>query len=198
MPFSMHICPKRAACWSPAMPDTGIWHPKCSLTVNAYFSLLDAISGSIFLGMPKICSSSLSHDRSWILNRRVLLALLTSVTYLLPCVSLQTSQVSTVPNASLPFSACSLAEGTLSSIHFIFVAEKYGSSTSPVFLRIMGSIPWFLSWSQIPAVRRSCQTIALYTGLPVSLSHTSVVSRWLVMPLAITSLAVIFCLVITS
>jgi hypothetical protein len=28
----------------------------------------------------------------------------------------------------------------------------------------------------------SCQTIALWTGSPVVLSHTSEVSRWLVMP----------------
>ena len=31
-------------------------------------------------------------------------------------------------------------------------------------------------------MRVSCQTSALCTGSPVVLSHTSVVSRWLVMP----------------
>ena len=31
-------------------------------------------------------------------------------------------------------------------------------------------------------MRVSCQTIALWTGSPVVRSHTTVVSRWLVMP----------------
>lgn len=33
-------------------------------------------------------------------------------------------------------------------------------------------------------VRRHCHTIALYTGSPVFLFQRSVVSRWLVMPMA--------------
>ena len=35
----------------------------------------------------------------------------------------------------------------------------------------------------MPAVRRHCHTMALQMGLPVSLSHRMVVSRWLVMPM---------------
>ena len=38
-----------------------------------------------------------------------------------------------------------------------------------------------------PAVRVSCQTIALCTGLPVAFSQTTVVSRWLVIPMAAIS-----------
>ncbi len=38
------------------------------------------------------------------------------------------------------------------------------------------------SSSTILSVRVSCQTIAFITGSPVFLSHTTVVSRWLVMP----------------
>ena len=41
----------------------------------------------------------------------------------------------------------------------------------------------------IGAVRRHCQTMALYTGSPVSRSQTMAVSRWLVMPMASTSAA---------
>ena len=37
------------------------------------------------------------------------------------------------------------------------------------------------------AVRRSCQTMALASGTPVARSHSSVVSRWLVMPTAAMS-----------
>ena len=36
-------------------------------------------------------------------------------------------------------------------------------------------------------MRVSCHTMALYTGLPVLRSHTTVVSRWFVMPTAATS-----------
>ena len=36
-------------------------------------------------------------------------------------------------------------------------------------------------------MRRSCQTMALAIGSPVLRSHTTVVSRWLVMPMAATS-----------
>ncbi len=40
------------------------------------------------------------------------------------------------------------------------------------------------------AVRVSCQTIALWMGLPERRSHTTVVSRWLVTPTAARSEAV--------
>ena len=37
------------------------------------------------------------------------------------------------------------------------------------------------------AVRVSCQTMARVTGRPVSVSHSTVVARWLVMPIAVRS-----------
>ena len=43
--------------------------------------------------------------------------------------------------------------------------------------------------AQMSAVRRSCQTMALWMGWPVWRFHTTVVSRWLVMPMAATSRA---------
>ena len=46
------------------------------------------------------------------------------------------------------------------------------------------SWPSSRSRAQIPAVRRSCQTIARCSGMPVRRFQTSVVSRWLVMPMA--------------
>ena len=42
---------------------------------------------------------------------------------------------------------------------------------------------------QSSAVRRSCQTIARWTGAPVVRCHRHTVSRWLVMPIAATSRA---------
>ena len=50
-----------------------------------------------------------------------------------------------------------------------------------------GSWPSALRRAQASAVRRSCQTIAGATGRPVARSHSTVVSRWLVMPTAATS-----------
>ena len=44
------------------------------------------------------------------------------------------------------------------------------------------------SAAQASAVRRSCQTMALWIGLPVARSQTTVVSRWLVMPMPAMSL----------
>jgi hypothetical protein len=41
-----------------------------------------------------------------------------------------------------------------------------------------------LSSAQRAAVRRSCHTIALWIAAPVARSHTTTVSRWLVMPIA--------------
>jgi hypothetical protein len=54
---------------------------------------------------------------------------------------------------------------------------------------IISSCPASRSASQKSAVRRSCQTMALWIGLPVLRSQTSVVSRWLVMPMAAMSAA---------
>src|SRR6266852_4072761 len=60
--------------------------------------------------------------------------------------------------------------------------------TRPVRARARSSWPAALSSAQRAAVRRSCQTMARAMGRPVLRSHTSVVSRWLVMPIAATCL----------
>ena len=54
----------------------------------------------------------------------------------------------------------------------------------PVLLRIRSVRPSLLRLSQYSDVLLSCHTMALYTGSPVSASHTMVVSRWLVIPIA--------------
>ena len=58
---------------------------------------------------------------------------------------------------------------------------------SPVLRRMTRSSLRARSRSQMPAVRRSCQTIALQIGSPVTRSQTTVVSRWFVIPIAATS-----------
>ncbi len=53
---------------------------------------------------------------------------------------------------------------------------------SPVSSATLGSCPASRSAVQICAVRRSCQTIARCGAASVVRSHSTAVSRWLVMP----------------
>jgi len=69
--------------------------------------------------------------------------------------------VSTVPKRRLLFFTNFFAFGTLSSIHLIFVPEKYGSISKPVFLFIIFSFLAVLNFLQNSAVLLSCHTIAL-------------------------------------
>ena len=102
-------------------------------------------------------------------------------------VSLKSIHESTVPNTARPSRARSASPSTLRSSHSILVAEKYGSSISPVRSRMRSSSPASRSSSQRPAVRRSCQTSAWCSGSPVEGSQQTTVSRWLVMPTASSS-----------
>ena len=104
-----------------------------------------------------------------------------------------------MPNSSSPRRARSRAPSTLSSSHLILLAEKYASGCRPVFAticRATSSLPQ--SSSMMGAVRRHCQTMALAMGSPVARSHTTVVSRWLVMPMLTISFAESACLVRSS
>ena len=56
----------------------------------------------------------------------------------------------------------------------------------PVFSAMVSPRPWAFRPSQKGAVRRHCQTMALWMGSPVRRSQRMVVSRWLVMPMAAT------------
>ena len=178
------------------MPAIGIGVP--SSLVTPYTSLEERTSGSIDRGTPKSFSSSSSQSPFVMSYNIVREALLASVTCTLPPVRFQTSHESTVPNASSPALALARAPFTFCRIHCTFVAEKYASITRPVLRRIMRSSFRALRRSQMPAVRRSCQTIALQIGSPVARSQTTVVSRWLVMPMAATSAAPTFAFVSAS
>ncbi len=111
-------------------------------------------------------------------------ALLTSVACSAPPLRRHSSQLSTVPKASSPRAAARCAPLTWSSSQRSLVAEKYGSMRSPVECCTIASSPCARNWAHSGSVRRSCQTMALCSGLPVRRSHSSVVSRWLVMPMA--------------
>jgi hypothetical protein len=98
-------------------------------------------------------------------------------------------QVSMLPNSRSPDSAFAAASASLSSSQRIFGPEKYVASGSPTFSWKRAWPPSAENWSTSLSVRVSCQTSALWIGLPVVRSHTTDVSRWLVMPTAATSSA---------
>src|SRR3990167_3643622 len=77
-----------------------------------------------------------------------------------------------------------MAPATFLRSHSILVAEKYASMGSPVRPLKNSDSQRFLSSSHLSVVLLHCQTIALWVGLPVTLSHITVVSRWFVIPMA--------------
>ncbi len=136
---------------------------------------LGRTAGSERSGTPNSSSSSGDHSPASVSNNSVREALEGSVT----CSphSLNSSHESIVPNTARPSRARCSSPSTLPSSHSILVAEKYGSSTSPVRWRTRSSSPASRSSAQSGAVRRSCQTIALWIGSPDTLSQMTTVSR---------------------
>ena len=124
MPGTKHACPIIAACWSPAMPMIGIGAPRIAVSVSPNDPAQSRISGINAAGMLNRRSMSGSHWPVSMLHNMVRLALVASVAWILPPVRRQTSQVSTVPNASLPACASARAPGVLSSSQAILVALK--------------------------------------------------------------------------
>ncbi len=165
------------------MPPIGTLRPSSSGAVSPKIVLLSLTSGSRLSGMSSSFNRSASHAPLWMSNSKVREALLASVAWTLPPVSRHSRKLSIVPKASSPRSARARTPSTSSRIHLSLVPEKYGSRIRPVRSRTSGSLPSALSCAHKAAVRRSCQTIALWTGSPVLRSHTTTVSRWLVMPI---------------
>ena len=119
-------------------------------------------------------SSSSSQSPVWMLNSIVREALLASVTCTAPPVSFQMSQVSTVPNASSPAFAWRARPARARGSTAILVRGEIGvehearlaaDDAVELAARLAAGRRW-------PAVRRSCQTMALQTGSPVARSHT--------------------------
>uniref|UniRef100_A0A8W7PH66 Uncharacterized protein n=1 Tax=Anopheles coluzzii TaxID=1518534 RepID=A0A8W7PH66_ANOCL len=179
-PRVKHSCPTSADCWSPRQPASGMCCSGRNL-ISPYTSELDRMVGSISSGTSKNFISALSYLSVSMFISMVRDAFDTSVTWAPPSgppVRFQISHVSTVPNRQLPARTAPFTFGTLSSSQRSLTAEKYGDSGSPHS---------GLSWSTVEDVRMSCQTIALYSGSPVVRSHTIVVSRWFVTPIATMS-----------
>jgi len=101
-----------------------IGRPNNAGSVVARSPLDGTTSGSTEAGTSNSASNCESHCKVLILNNKVRDALLASVTWRLPPVRFQISQLSIVPNASSPLSARERAPGTLSSSHCNLVPEK--------------------------------------------------------------------------
>jgi hypothetical protein len=87
-----------------------------------------------------------------------------------------------VPTTTWPEVTPCQARGSCAAIQASLEAVKYGSRRRPVSSDTRGSWPRERRSSQIAAVRRSCQTIARRGAASVRRSHSTAVSRWLVMP----------------
>ena len=113
-------------------------------------------------------------------------ALLTSVACTRPPVSFHISQLSTVPKASRRARRrCARpARGRASSGSW---CPRNRRRSPARCLRAVADGPGARSCAQSGSARRSCQTMALVHGWPVRRFHTTVVSRWLVMPMAAMS-----------
>ncbi len=191
MPGVKQAWPNSAACWSPAMPASGTSRPP-SIAMAVPAGMLDGTSrGSSARGMRSRSSMNSSQSPVARLKSSVRLAFDSSVRCCCwPPASFQASQLSIVPNASSPSSARRRSAGSEASSQASLVPEKYGSSSRPVRRATSGSSPSALRRAQASAVRRSCHTIAGATGRPFARSHSTVVSRWFVMPTAATSATV--------
>ncbi len=92
-----------------------------------------------------------------------------------------------MPTAYRPSSTSAQVFASCSASQVSLVPEKYGSSRRPVTSATRSSWPASRSRLQMSAVRRSCHTIARRGEPSVSRSQSSTVSRWFVMPMAVTS-----------
>ena len=172
------------------MPAIGVSRSSDASRATPYTSLEERISGIIERGTPKSARMSSRHSSVFRSMKSVREALVTSVACTPPSgppVRFQSTHESVVPKMRSPASARSRAPSTFSRIQAILVPEKYVARGSPTMSLYFSTPSSPASRSTIGWVRVSCQTIALYTGMPVFLSQTTAVSRWLVMPIAAMS-----------
>ena len=185
MPGAKQHWPKSAACWSPSTPEIGRPSstapaaPRSGSRVVPNRPAEGRTSGSVCRGTPNSAQRSSDQARVAVSSSMVRLAFEGSVANSPPCgppVRLHSSQLSTVPKARSADSG-PRASAPCRSSQVIFVAVKYGSSTSPVLSRTMGRCPAPSSSVQMSAVRRSCQTMARANGCPLERSNATSVSR---------------------
>ena len=111
MPGWKQAWPISAACWSPAMPSTGIAAPSSDGSLTPNSAAQSSTSGSRLRGISNSASNSSSQSWLWMLNSRVREALVASVRWERPPVRRQSRKQSTVPKRSSPRSAALAGAG---------------------------------------------------------------------------------------
>ena len=196
MPARLQPCPYKAACWSPSTAVTGICLPNIPCLVTPKSPSDGLMVGNMVLGISN--NSNNSSDQSPVCKDISMVRDALVISMLCSPVMLNSSQLSTVPKANSPASACWRSLGFWFNSHTILLALKYGSIRNPVICWILASKPLSRQSLHHWWVRLSCQTMAGATGLPVFLCQIMVVSRWLVIPMAEISVANNPALAITS
>ena len=163
-------------------------HPTLLASTSPTHSALETISGRMTCSRPSVLMITSSQDSVFRSIRPVREAFVTSTQCRRCPVSLYTSQQSTVPNMHRLDATASATAGQFSIIQSILYALKYVLMGSPVVPRNASTPPSRpdASLAHRSAVRSSFHTIALHSGLPVSLSQSTLVSRWLAMPSTIS------------
>ena len=143
MPGAKQPCPMVAACWSPAMPQDADRRRRTARAASRRNRRRSrAPRAAEPSGTPNSAARSRSQPPRRISNSSVRDALVASVAWTLPPVSRHSRKVSTVPKASRPVLGRRARAGRHGrAASAILVAEKYGSSTSPVFAATAASWP---------------------------------------------------------
>ena len=181
MPGAKQAWPKRAACWSPAMPMRS-----AAEQVGGAVAVIGARNPDLRQherGTRRIFSSSSSQSPLWMLNSRVREALVASVVCTWPPVSRHSSQQSTVPDTARRAQRARARRARCRAASHLGAGE-IGIEDQAGLGRDRRLVARGFSLAHTSAVRRSCQTMARWIACPVSRSQTTVVSRWLVMPMA--------------
>jgi hypothetical protein len=158
--------------------------PSSAASVSPKTWLLGCTAGSRLSGTCSSFSSSWSQTLWRMSNSMVRAALLTSVACTRPPVSFHSSQLSMVPKARSPCGGGDVGAGHVVQDPADLGGREIGIHHQPGAAADGSAWPCSRSCAHSGSPRRSCQTMALWMGWPVRRFHTTVVSRWLVMPIA--------------
>ena len=190
MPGLMQAWPTVAACWSPAMPSTGTGAPRMSAVATPNSPAQSTTLGSIDcgtpssfaeLGIPGALADVEQQACGWHWSRRSHGPCRRSGATAGSSRSCRRPARPSRPRRARPRRSSGSRRSWCRRNR-----DRAAGRSSP---RPSSRGRRVFSSAHIGEVRRSCQTMALCTGLPVARSHTTVVSRWLVMPMPASSLA---------
>ena len=168
MPGSKQPCPTVAACWSPAMPRMRIGPPNSSGSVVPNSPAQSRTSGSSAIGTSNSSQSPGPNGPRGYRAASVRAALVASVACTLPPVRRHSRKLSTVPKASRPPRPRRARPQRDRAAKLFSSPRNKDRATARCVRAMAGSWPACRSAAQASAVRRSCQTMALWIGRPVA------------------------------